>query len=157
MAQKDIKQIRGASQGSILFFGTNSIVSEDYDNLNWDQGTFSINGNIKITDGNQQSGYVLTSDNNGLASWQSNSGGGILNATGSTGLGTYWTSNNELSYMNIGVSQSTGDISYVNFDNTLNNLDISKGFVRKSFIPAFNDFTRSSFKACAVIAIIGMF
>ena len=43
MAQQDIKQIRGASQGSILFLGTNSIVSEDYDNLNWDQGTFSIN------------------------------------------------------------------------------------------------------------------
>jgi len=49
-----------------------------------------------------------------------NISGGILNATGSTGLGTYWTSNDELSYMNIGVSQSSGDISYINFDTTLN-------------------------------------
>ena len=123
MAQQDIKQIRGASQGSILFLGTSSIVSEEYDKLNWDQSNniFTINGNLKITDGSQSSGYVLTSDSDGLATWQSNSGGGILNATGSTGLGTYWTSNDELSYMNIGISQSSGDISYINFDSTLDN------------------------------------
>jgi hypothetical protein len=29
----------------------------------------NINGKIKITDNNQSSGYVLTSDNNGLATW----------------------------------------------------------------------------------------
>ena len=37
MAQQDIKQIRGASQGSVIFLGTNSVVSEDYNKLNWDQ------------------------------------------------------------------------------------------------------------------------
>ena len=36
MAQQNIKQIKGASQGSVLFLGTNSVVSEDYNNLNWD-------------------------------------------------------------------------------------------------------------------------
>ena len=50
MAQQNIKQIKGASQGSVLFLGTNSVVSEDYNNLNWDQGTFSINGNL-VTSG----------------------------------------------------------------------------------------------------------
>jgi lipopolysaccharide assembly outer membrane protein LptD (OstA) len=71
MAQIDIKQIRGASQGSILFLGTNSTLSEDYNNLNWNQSDniLYINGNIQIVDGNQQEGYVLTSDDTGLATW----------------------------------------------------------------------------------------
>jgi len=71
MAQLNIKQIRGASQGSILFLGTNSVVTED-SNLKWSDldSTLSINGSIKITDGGEQEGYVLTSDSDGLASWQ---------------------------------------------------------------------------------------
>ena len=71
MAQQDIKQIRGASQGSILFLGTSSVVSEDFDNLNWNQSSniLYINGSLQIVDGNQQFGYVLTSDVNGLATW----------------------------------------------------------------------------------------
>ena len=69
MAQQNIKQIKGATQGSVLFLGVNGIVSEDYDKLNWYQGTFSINGNLKINDGNQQSGYFLSTDGNGLARW----------------------------------------------------------------------------------------
>jgi len=71
MAQQDIKQIRGASQGSILFLGTNSVVSEDFNNLNWNQSNniLYVNGNLQIVDGNQQSGYVLTTDSNGLATW----------------------------------------------------------------------------------------
>ena len=125
MAQIDIKQVRGGSQGSVLFLGTNSIVSEDFNSLNWDQSNniFSINGNVKIVDGSQSSGYILTSDSNGVASWQAPD---VLNATGSTNLGTYWTSNDELGFMNIGVSQSTGDIRYVDFDTTIEN-DVSTG------------------------------
>ncbi len=71
MAQIDIKQLRGASQGSILFLGTGSSVSEDVNKLSWDQNSdvFSLVGKIKIVDGNQQSGYVLTSDGTGLATW----------------------------------------------------------------------------------------
>lgn len=50
MAQIDIKQIRGASQGSILFLGTNSTVSEDFPNLNWSQSDniFYINGDLEV-------------------------------------------------------------------------------------------------------------
>ncbi len=72
MAQQDIKQIRGASQGSILFLGTNSVVSEDVNNFSWDQSTnnLNINGTFKLVDGNQSSGYILTSDSNGLSSWE---------------------------------------------------------------------------------------
>jgi hypothetical protein len=76
MAQIKIKQILGASQGSILFLGTNSIVSEDFNNLNWNQSDniLYINGNIQIVDGNQQAGYVLTTDDNGLATWSQSQG-----------------------------------------------------------------------------------
>jgi hypothetical protein len=77
MAQIKIKQILGASQGSILFLGTNSTISEDFNSLNWNQsnkeltvmGTVSTDSLI-ITNG-AQSGYILTSDSNGLASWTS--------------------------------------------------------------------------------------
>jgi hypothetical protein len=71
MAQIKIKQVHGASQGSILFLGTNSIVSEDGNKLIWDQSNdiLTLVGSIKIDDGNQQSGYVLTTDSTGLATW----------------------------------------------------------------------------------------
>lgn len=71
MAQLDIKQIRGASQGSLLFLGTNSIVSEEFSSLNWSQSNniLYVGGQIQMVDGNQQSGYVLTTDANGLATW----------------------------------------------------------------------------------------
>ena len=39
MAQQDIKQIRGASQGSILFLGTNSVVSENSNKLSWNDSS----------------------------------------------------------------------------------------------------------------------
>jgi hypothetical protein len=50
MSQIDIKQIHGASQGSILFLGTNSTVSESFSDLNWNQSDniLHINGNIGI-------------------------------------------------------------------------------------------------------------
>lgn len=71
MAQTRIKQVRGASQGSILFLGTNSVVSEDVNKLSWNQSTdlLEIVGNIKINNGAQQPGYVLTTDSSGLATW----------------------------------------------------------------------------------------
>lgn len=74
MPQMYIKQIRGTTQGSILFLGTNSVVSEDY-NIRWDASTqnFFINGNIQIQDGNQQQGYILTSNSSGIASWTASS------------------------------------------------------------------------------------
>jgi hypothetical protein len=103
MAQQDIKQIRGASQGSILFLGTNSVVSEDFNNLNWNQSNniLYINGNIQIIDGNQQSGYVLTSDANGLASWSPGSTQSISEITISgtqNGVNKDFTLSSELTY-----------------------------------------------------------
>lgn len=77
MSQQYIKQVRGLSQGSVLFLGTNSVVSEDYNKLNWSQSdsVLSIGGKIKIVDGSQQNGYVLTTDSNGLATWSQSAGG----------------------------------------------------------------------------------
>ena len=75
MAQINIKQIYGASQGSILFLGTNSNVSENYTNLNWDNnsqrltvsGTVSTVGFQLIT--GAQSGYILSADSLGNGFW----------------------------------------------------------------------------------------
>jgi hypothetical protein len=77
MAQIDIKQIRGGTQGSILFLGTNSVVSEDYSKLNWDisNDTLNINAKLRIQDGTEGVGYVLISDATGLASWTSSVSG----------------------------------------------------------------------------------
>jgi hypothetical protein len=84
MAQINIKQIRGASQGSILFLGTFS-VSEDWDNLKWIGSTLSINGGFQLKNGTEGDGLYLVSDSNGLASWTS-SVTGPTGATGNTGL-----------------------------------------------------------------------
>jgi hypothetical protein len=75
MAQIKIKQVRGASQGSILFLGTNSVISENFENLRWEQNSnkLFVDGSFQYIDGNQQPGYVLTTDGSGLATWsQSN-------------------------------------------------------------------------------------
>jgi hypothetical protein len=48
-----------------------------------------IIGSIKITDGSQAAGKVLTSDANGLASWQSVSGGSFPNGS-AAGNTIYW-------------------------------------------------------------------
>jgi hypothetical protein len=87
MAQIDIKQIRGASQGSILFLGTSS-VSEDWDKLKWVGGTFSINGGFQLKDGTEGPGLYLVSDSDGRASWTSSiftSAGNAIGPTGATG------------------------------------------------------------------------
>ena len=109
MAQQDIKQIRGASQGSILFLGTNSIVSEDFNNLNWNQSNniLYVNGNLQIVDGNQQTGYVLTTDSNGLATWSA-SQVGITSLNGITQSLQYFTASNDTNVkLNIDSSGST--------------------------------------------------
>lgn len=50
----------------------------------FDNQLVAINGTLRINDGTQQNGYVLTSDANGNASWQAG-GGGIAGPTGATG------------------------------------------------------------------------
>ena len=55
MAQQNIKQVRGATQGSVLFLGTNGVVSENNNKLYWDIsnsalsiGTSSIFGSERL-------------------------------------------------------------------------------------------------------------
>ncbi len=94
----------------------------------------SVGGNVKIVDGTQALGRVLTSDANGLASWQANptspflvSGGNIFYPTGNVGIGNsspngklqfantlanrtivlYEEANNEHQYYGFGVNSST--------------------------------------------------
>ena len=73
MALIDIKQLRGLTQGSILFLGTASVVTEDFSRLNYDYANniFNINGQLRIQDGSEAAGYILVSDATGLATWTS--------------------------------------------------------------------------------------
>jgi hypothetical protein len=73
MSQQHIKQIRGGTQGSILFLGTNSVITEDSNKLNYDQDQDILNvySKLRLADGTQQSNYVLISDATGLVSWTS--------------------------------------------------------------------------------------
>lgn len=50
-----------------------------------------VAGAVKIADGTQGAGKVLTSDANGLASWQTPTGGGGITGTGAAGNLTFWT------------------------------------------------------------------
>ena len=96
MAQMNIKQIRGASQGSILFVGTNSVVSENFNNLRWDNSSqkLVVDGTFQYIDGNQQSGYYLVSDNLGNASWTASVPGtsGSSGSSGTSGTCLLYTS-----------------------------------------------------------------
>jgi len=58
-----------------------------------------VNGNVKITDGTQGAGKVLTSDANGLASWQTPAAGGSVN-------------NNRILFSADGVIKDTPTLSY---------------------------------------------
>ena len=54
-----------------------------------------IEGSIKIVDGTEQNGYVLTSNANGVGSWQPSTGGGG-SFTGNTSgdcISDFWVSN----------------------------------------------------------------
>lgn len=50
-----------------------------------------VAGKVKIVDGTQGLGKVLTSDANGLASWQTPAGGGTITGTGVAGNLAFWT------------------------------------------------------------------
>lgn len=66
MAQINIKQIRGATSGSILFLGTNSVVSES-ENLRFDyvDNKLTLNGTVGI--GVTNSAAILHVSNNGTS------------------------------------------------------------------------------------------
>jgi hypothetical protein len=143
MALIDIKQLRGASQGSVLFLGTNSIVSENYNNLRWDQttNTLTVDGVFQYIDGNQQSGYVLVSDASGNATWTSSVAVGATNglseiSTGFIGIGGTLSQNtiiNSESYdftiQNFDTLTFTGSVVDVQLDNGLFLVDVDNGSV----------------------------
>lgn len=54
-------------------------------------------GAIAIVDGTQQAGYVLTSDANGVGTWQVSSGGGGASLSGTTNYFPYYSSTTTLS------------------------------------------------------------
>ncbi len=63
------------------------------------QATLDINGNIKIVDGTQGAGKVLTSNANGLATWQQPSTGWSLNGnTGTTDFVNYIGTNDAVPF-----------------------------------------------------------
>ena len=133
MALIDIKQLRGASQGSVLFLGTNSIVSENYNNLRWDQttNTLIVDGGFQYIDGNQQSGYILVSDSSGNATWTSSVAVGATNglseiSTGVIGLGGTLSQNTtinseglDFTIQNFDTLTFTGSVVDVQLDNGL--------------------------------------
>lgn len=56
----------------VLFTFSNYAISQNVGiGVSNPEATLDIGGNIKITDGTQKTGNLLTSDNNGLASWES--------------------------------------------------------------------------------------
>jgi hypothetical protein len=74
--------------------------------------TFQVNGSFKLVDGNQSNGKVLTSDANGVATWQTASGGGLPAGTSGQTLrhdGTTWVANSIL--FNNGTNVGVGTAS----------------------------------------------
>lgn len=67
-----------------------------------------IIGNIKITDGTEGAGKVLTSDVTGLSSWQTLSTGGV-SGSGTAGFITQWVTNSSLGDATAKVKEN-GDI-----------------------------------------------
>ncbi len=106
----------GGQATRLAFWNGNSSLSSS-SSLYWDSTNFrlgigtsspasalEINGQIKINGGSPGNGKVLTSDANGLASWQTISGGGVLSGNGTAGQLALWngtftmTSNSDLFY-----------------------------------------------------------
>lgn len=93
--------ITGGTQGSVLFLGAGSTLAQDNANFFWDDlnirlglgvqtptATLHVVGGFRYVDGNQSNGFVLTSDANGNATWQTAGGGGIIIGTTSISGGT---------------------------------------------------------------------
>ncbi len=143
MALIDIKQLRGASQGSVLFLGTNSIVSENYNNLRWDQttNTLTVDGVFQYIDGNQQSGYVLVSDASGNATWTSSVVVGATNglseiSSGVIGIGGTLSQNTtinsegfDFTLQNFDTLTLTGSVVDIQLDNGLFLVDVDNGSI----------------------------
>ncbi len=99
----------GTAGNITLWSAENSITGNN--NLSWDNinnrlgigsntpsATLDVTGNIRITDGTQANGKVLTSDQDGFASWQTIPAS--LSGSGSAGNISIWAGANSLGYSN---------------------------------------------------------
>ncbi|MFN8288121.1 MAG: hypothetical protein U0V74_15300 [Chitinophagales bacterium] len=101
----------GVSGGNGVYIASNNNVGIGN---NSPSTKLDVNGQVKISGGSPGAGKVLTSDANGLATWQLPTGGGATGATGSTGPqgvtgptgptgASYWAANvNEIYNLNSG-------------------------------------------------------
>ena len=94
MAQQNIKQVKGATQGSVLFLGTNGVVSENNSQLYWDNsnnrlgiGTASPSTSIQVYNGHisLNNGWGIV--HNGTITYTTDSfnGNSLLIGKGATG------------------------------------------------------------------------
>lgn len=84
--------IDNAGLNTTRFFDNGNIIHD---------GDIDINGAVKIVDGTQQAGYVLTSDASGNASWQAAGGGGgntLYTADDTVGAGRVATLTDSLTF-----------------------------------------------------------
>jgi hypothetical protein len=105
--QDDTHPLINDKQHSLMigFYSTTPGVYIDQDGIGigtteTDPASYKLNvaGKIKVTGGNPGTGKVLTSDNNGLASWQA--AGGTVGGSGAANKVSFWTDASTLSYNN---------------------------------------------------------
>lgn len=105
-ANASLSNLTATAVNLSLVPGTNNTLDLGTSTLAWRNGYFGGNvgigvttatakldvvGAVKIADGTQGAGKVLTSDANGLASWQTPTGGGTITGTGVAGNLAFWT------------------------------------------------------------------
>jgi hypothetical protein len=125
MAQQDIKQIHGASQGSVLFLGTNSVVSENYDRLNWSQSDnkFNIYGQLYVQ--STQSNFKVGIDvNTGLDSVVGYSDNNISLSANNT---DFIISTNSVSFTGVDYDFTVGNVDYILFTSSV--FDVESSFI----------------------------
>ena len=125
MAQQDIKQIHGASQGSVLFLGTNSVVSENYDRLNWSQSDnkFNIYGQLYVQ--STQSNFKVGIDGNtGLDSVVGYSDNNISLSANNT---DFIISTNSVSFTGVDYDFTVGNVDYILFTSSV--FDVESSFI----------------------------
>ena len=125
MAQQDIKQIHGASQGSVLFLGTNSVVSENYDRLNWSQSDnkFNIYGQLYVQ--STQSNFKVGIDGNtGIDSVVGYSDNNISLSANNT---DFIISTNSVSFTGVDYDFTVGNVDYILFTSSV--FDVESSFI----------------------------
>ncbi len=136
-----IAGVNGASQSSNVGIGTTSPAAR-----------LHIVGNIKIVDGTQAAGKVLTSDANGLASWQNPSGSHYIGEVYGGGVVFYVYDNGLHGLIASTIDQSTGVIwDNGNNDQTDAASDgIGGGKANTFYIRAVNGYANYAARLCDI-------